>query len=107
MSLVKMENSLQRENLGLKGVTFREGAREYKQFPALLIGMLGVCERYRNRGLGLHILKVTIGRARAVSRSVGCRFVTVDSDKTDAALGLYRRAEFQQVEGQERESTVL
>jgi ribosomal protein S18 acetylase RimI-like enzyme len=68
--------------------------------------MLGVSEHYKGRGLGLHMVKSVIGQARAVSKEVGCRFVTVDSDPTPAALGLYEKAGFKHVPGQTKRETV-
>jgi len=107
MTVVEISDSTQRGFLGLAATIFRQGGAHTKRFPAFLIGMLGVCERYHRRGLGEHMVKYAIGQARALSVDVGCRFVTVDSDPTDEALGLYRKMDFRAIEGQDKKRATM
>jgi GNAT superfamily N-acetyltransferase len=108
MTTVELYSSNQQEQLGLKEVRFRAGATgRWRYFPAFLIGMLGVCERYRRRGLGEHMVKFAIGQARAICANVGCRFVTVDSDPTPEATGLYEKLRFLRVEGQDKKRKTI
>ncbi len=104
MSLMQLYTATQKEQLGLEKVKFHEQQKnEAKFFPAFLIGMLGVCERHQRKGLGSVMVKYAIGEARAISEAVGCRFVVVDSEKTDKALGLYKKNNFTIIEGQDAE----
>ncbi len=107
MSVVELSDSPQRDRLGLKAILYRKDGKHNQRFPALLIGMLGVCREYGRRGLGLHMVKHAIGQGIALSRNTGCRFVAVDSDPTDEAMGLYEAAGFKQAEGQKNRKTVL
>lgn len=56
MHVLEVESSQDREHLGVSGIVVREGGRHYRLFPALLIGVLGVCTQYRRRGLGERVL---------------------------------------------------
>lgn len=60
--------------------------------------MLGTCERYKRKGLGREMVLYAVGQAERLSETVGCRFVTVDSDRTDEAIGLYRSCGFDEVQ---------
>lgn len=103
MSTVLIEDSPQRGALGLSAVLHHPAAKHAKQFPAFLIGMLGVSQQFRRRGLAFHMVQSALGSAAKLSREVGCRFVTVDADKTEEALGLYKNAGFVMVDGQKPE----
>jgi ribosomal protein S18 acetylase RimI-like enzyme len=69
-----------------------------KTFPALKIGMLGTCNEYRRKGLGKEMVLYAVGQAMKLSETVGCRFVSVDSDKTEEAIGLYMSCGFKEVQ---------
>jgi GNAT superfamily N-acetyltransferase len=107
MTTVEIGDSTQRGLLGLAATIFRKGGGHSKRFPAFLIGMLGVCERHRRLGLGEHMVKYAIGQAMTLAADVGCRFVTVDSDPTDEALGLYRKLGFNAIEGQDKKRATV
>jgi GNAT superfamily N-acetyltransferase len=101
MSHIELYTATEKGKLGLEGVRFHEQQRKAaKFFPAFLIGMLGTTELYQRRGLGDEMVKYAIGQARATSLDVACRFVVVDSEKTDKARGLYKKNNFCPVEGQ-------
>lgn len=96
MSAVEMLHPEQREQLGVQQQIMPTGT-VLKSIAALLIGMLGTCERYTRRGLGTEMVMYAVGQAVKLSETVGCRFVTVESDKTEEALGLYRSCGFGEV----------
>ena len=49
-----------------------------KQIPTILLGMLGVDERYQNRGLGASLLGDAIRRSLNVAKEVGAKALIVD-----------------------------
>lgn len=101
MSTVELFDAPQRGAVGLAGVVFQEHTKHARRFPAFLVGMLGVDKSSRRKGLAKHMVQYSIGKARSLSESVGCRFVTVDADKTPEASGLYQEMKFTMVEGQD------
>jgi GNAT superfamily N-acetyltransferase len=100
MSLLEVESGEERQKMGIAGILVREGGRQYRVFPALLIGVLGVCARYRRKGLGERMVKFSIGQA--LSSGVGCRFVIVDSEPTEEAVRLYDKCGFRKLESQDK-----
>jgi GNAT superfamily N-acetyltransferase len=103
MHLLEIESADQRRDVDLKGVMRCENGKHVRCFPALLIGMLGVCTRYRRRGLGKYMVMHAIGQAKNLSRMTGCRFVAVDSDRTDEAMGLYTSVGFNFLETKKKD----
>ena len=71
---------------------------EAKNFPiryaaALKIGRLGTQNKYKGQGIGTALMKYAVGVAfRMNEMGVGCRFLTLDSDK--AAIPFYLRLGF-------------
>jgi GNAT superfamily N-acetyltransferase len=106
MTEVVLDESPLRTLYELTEILFRKGGGHKKRFPALLIGMLGVCAQFKRRGLGEQMVKYAIGQALGAASAVACRFVVVDSDATDEAMGLYRKCGFSAPEGQKRTDTV-
>jgi len=51
----------------------------YKEFPALKIGRLGVSLRYKNKGIGKHLFKWIINKSIKLSKEMGFRFITIDT----------------------------
>ena len=100
MTTVQIDQASQLQRLGLHGLLLQPTIK-IKYFPAVLIGMLGVCRPYQEKGLGAEIFRYAIGQALQLSEMVGCRFVTVDSEPTDAARALYRSSGFEAVEKQD------
>jgi ribosomal protein S18 acetylase RimI-like enzyme len=105
MSVLEVQSSTEREKMGLSGIVVREGGRHYQVFPALLIGVLGVCSRYRRLGLGEHMVKYCVGLA--LEAGVGCRFVVVDSEPSEEATGLYEKCGFTRLGGQDAKRTTV
>lgn len=95
-------------DVGVEAVHFAEaeGSGFLKTYPALKIGMLGVCEDYHGKGLGSFMVSVAIGQADALSEKTGCRFVIVDSADTPRATRMYENAKFRRVPGQSKRATV-
>jgi hypothetical protein len=98
MTTVTLDVASQRQELDLDAITHTPNGKYERHFPALLIGMLGECNSHERRGLGAHMVRSVIGQALRMSNEVGCRFVTVDSHPTDAAMGLYKNLGFKSVE---------
>ena len=106
MTEVTLEESPLRVLHGLAEVLLRKGGSHRKRFPGLLIGMLGVSERYKRKGLGAHMVKFAVGQAIACCDTAACRFVAVDSDATPEAIGMYQKVGFVAVENKKRTDTV-
>lgn len=104
MTTMQVQSSAQREKAGLQGIIVREGGAQFDKFPALLIGVLGVCVPHRKRGVGERMVRYVLGQA--LTGSVGCRFVQVDSEPTPEALGLYQKCGFERLEKQDRKRAV-
>lgn len=97
MHRVELIRQTQREELQVEQQIMPAGT-VMKGYPALLIGMLGTCDRYRRRGLGREMVLYAVGQALKLSDGVGCRFVTVDADRTEEAVTLYKSCDFGEVE---------
>jgi ribosomal protein S18 acetylase RimI-like enzyme len=65
-----------------------------QQVPALKIGRLGIENKYKGRNIGTALMRYSVGVAFRMNDelSVGCRFLTVDSDQD--AVGFYTRIGF-------------
>jgi ribosomal protein S18 acetylase RimI-like enzyme len=97
MGLAEHDDQTWRDMLGLGAIRFFAAQKPRKKFPAIVIGMLGVDERFRRKGLGTHMLRHAVVTALDAADTVGCRVVYVDSDKTYDAIGLYKSAGFAEV----------
>lgn len=84
---------------GVSGGWFRRNAPE--QVPAVLLGMLGVDERYQGMGLGALLLRDAILNALKVSELAGARALVVDPTG-EAAASFYRRFGFSDLPGTAR-----
>ena len=72
-----------------------------EQIPAVLLGMLGVDEKYQGMGLDCYLLRDAILRSRIVSHEIGARALLVDP--ADArAEGFYKKYGFRELPGTER-----
>lgn len=68
----------------------------YSKYPAIKIGRFAVDRNYERRGIGSFLLKAAIGKTIALSKEIGCRYITVDS-KPDS-IDFYKKHEFKLVE---------
>jgi ribosomal protein S18 acetylase RimI-like enzyme len=80
----------QAERAGLKVVT------ERKEWPAVLIGMLGVHKDFQGGGreLGDFLLQYAIGQAELVAEIAAAKFIVADVYNDPYALDLYKRNGF-------------
>jgi GNAT superfamily N-acetyltransferase len=58
-----------------------EGGPE-KDYPAMLIGNMGVDKKFRGKGLGSFIYEFCVGLARRLSKRVGCRYVYLYTNRS-------------------------
>lgn len=63
-----------------------------KTFPSLLIGQLGVDNKYRKRNLGSILCDWCVGLAVELSDRIGCRYVSPVTNKNK--IDFYRKCEF-------------
>jgi ribosomal protein S18 acetylase RimI-like enzyme len=104
---VKDLSAIQKTEMGAPLAKFApESPEVLKAFPALKIGMLGVCEKYKGNKLGPYMVSVAIGQADALSERIGCRFVMVDSANTERAVKMYERLNFKPFPGQKKRATI-
>lgn len=71
------------------------------QVPVLLLGMLGVDERWQGAGLGRDLLLDAVRRAELVAGQIGARALVVDP-VDDAARAFYTKYGFRPVPGSAR-----
>ena len=65
---------------------------EIKTFPSLLIGKLGVDNRYRRRDVGRILCAWCVGKALEFSEDIGCRYVSLVTKKSK--IGFYNKCRF-------------
>ncbi|NYZ75538.1 GNAT family N-acetyltransferase [Candidatus Micrarchaeota archaeon] len=53
--------------------------KAYSDYPAIKIARLAVSKNCQRKGVGKFMVQVVVGKAIELSKSVGCRFVTVDA----------------------------
>ncbi|MBI4214860.1 GNAT family N-acetyltransferase [archaeon] len=67
-----------------------------REFPAIKIARLAVKTDHQRRGIGTTLLKASLGKIVELSKSVGCRFATVDAfpdfERFYEKLGFVRNA---------------
>ena len=90
-------HSVAREEVS--GGWFRRNAPS--QVPAILLGMLGVDERYQGMGLGVQLLRDAILNSLKVSELAGARALVVDPTG-EAVSAFYRRFGFSDLPGATR-----
>ncbi|MFH0835641.1 MAG: GNAT family N-acetyltransferase [Candidatus Micrarchaeota archaeon] len=66
--------------------------KTYRDYPAVKIARLAVSKKHQNRGIGSFLVKLVVGKAVELSKSIGCRFVTVDAYPKQA--GFYKKLGF-------------
>ena len=72
-----------------------------QQIPVILLGMLGVDQRFQGRGLGRDLLLDAVHRSELVSEQIGARALVVDPVDA-AAHGFYARYGFRNMPGSAR-----
>ncbi len=67
------------------------------EWPAVLIGMLGVDKDYRGGGrrLGDYLLQYAVGQAQLIAEIAGAKFIVADVYNDPYALAMYERNGFQ------------
>ena len=83
-------------------------AKRGMNYPAVLIGRLGVSSEYRGKGLniGSQILDFIKGWFRSFDNKTGCRFIVVDAYNNEKSLHFYEKNGFKplyKTEQEERE----
>ena len=71
-------------------------AKRGMNYPAVLIGRLGVSSEYRGKGLniGSQILDFLKGWFRSFNNKTGCRFIVVDAYNNEKTLHFYEKNGF-------------
>lgn len=69
--------------------------KQYKSYPAVLIGRLGVNDKYKNKGVGRELMNFIKSWFIDAENKTGCRFVVVDSYNEEVPLAFYQRNGFQ------------
>lgn len=87
-------------------------AKRGMNYPAVLIGRLGVSSEYRDKGLniGSQILDFLKGWFRSEDNKTGCRFIVVDAYNNEKTLHFYEKNGFKylyKTEQEEREFLAL
>ncbi len=75
--------------------------KEYKSFPAVKIGRLGVSDKYKGNGIGSNIIAFTKELFVSNNRT-GCRFITVDAFKE--SVSFYERNGFKYMSSKDKRS---
>lgn len=80
-------------------------AKRGMNYPAVLIGRLGVSSNYRGKGynVGSQILDFIKGWFRTKSNKTGCRFIVVDAYNNPNTLGFYEKNGFRHLYKSEQE----
>ena len=71
------------------------------QIPAVLLGMMGVDEKYKGLGLGAQLLRDAILNSMKIAELAGARALVVDPTGDDAA-SFYRHFGFSEIKGTSR-----
>jgi len=65
------------------------------RYPAMLLGRLGVDNKFRRRAIGKCMCKWSIGLAENLSKEVGCRFIVLVT-KSESRVKFYKDCGFQE-----------
>ena len=66
--------------------------KQGRNYPAVLIGRLGVCRKYRNQRIGSQIIDFIKAWFLSNHNKTGCRFVVVDAYNKEDVLHFYSNA---------------
>lgn len=84
--------------------------KQFRSYPAVLIGRLGVNVEYKRNGVGRELMDFIKSWFIDTNNKTGCRFIVVDSYNEEIPIAYYTRNEFEflfSTEEQEREYTGL
>lgn len=80
--------------------------KQFRSYPAVLIGRLGVCQQFKKKGIGRELMDFIKAWFIDHENKTGCRFIVVDSYNEKIPLDYYQRNGFQflfSTEEQEKE----
>ena len=69
--------------------------KHFRSYPAVLIGRLGVSDKYKQNGIGRELMDFIKSWFIDPENKTGCRFVVVDSYNEDIPLAYYQRNSFE------------
>lgn len=72
-------------------------AKSLKDYPAVLVGRLGVSQEFQNKQIGSEVLTFIKYWFVEPNNNTGCRFVIVDAYNNPGTLGFYERNGFKPV----------
>lgn len=72
-------------------------AKSLKDYPAVLVGRLGVSQEFQNKQIGCEVLTFIKYWFVEPNNKTGCRFVIVDAYNNPGTLGFYERNGFKPV----------
>lgn len=84
--------------------------KQFRSYPAVLIGRLGVNEKYKGKGVGRDLLDFIKAWFIDSNNKTGCRFLAVDAYNQDGPITFYSKNGFEflfSTEDQEKEYTGL
>lgn len=68
--------------------------KQFKSYPAVLIGRLGVNKNFGRRGIGTELMDFIKSWFIDKDNKTGCRFIVVDSYNTENAINYYLKNNF-------------
>ena len=68
--------------------------KQFKSYPAVLIGRLGVNKKFGRQGIGTELMDFIKSWFIDKDNKTGCRFIVVDSYNTENAINYYLRNNF-------------
>jgi GNAT superfamily N-acetyltransferase len=78
---------------------------EFQQYPAMLLGRMGVDKKHQNQGVGESILLHCLGLAQEINNDIACAVLMLHTNQSKA--GYYRKRGFKTTEEQSRKERPL
>lgn len=69
--------------------------KQFRSYPAVLIGRLGVSDKFKKNGIGRELMDFIKSWFVDPENKTGCRFVVVDSYNEEIPLAYYQRNDFE------------
>jgi len=79
----------------------QETHSRYQSVPAIKLGRIGTCKRYKKQGVGDFIFDVVVGLARSMAANVGVRYVSVDALPQEWLVNRHKKRGFLVNDGEE------